>query len=164
METSECEQSEFRKTKSYSCCYGWDVRPEFFSERTVWFVSWKIHDIRLQWPGTAWLSSGNELHSSSPEEVRPCQALPWFLQGMNQAVLSLKKSLGLTRPWLLQGMNCTVHSLRKSGRVRPCHEFFREWPHTFLSLKNRDLANCTLWTHIHKHHPSPPPSFISRFR
>ena len=58
----------------------------------MWFFSWKIHDIRLTWPGTAWLSSGNELCSSFSEEVRPCQALPWLLQGMYYTVHSLKKS------------------------------------------------------------------------
>ena len=48
------------------------VRPsDFFRERTAWFVPWRSH-------GKAWYgltSSGNELCSSFPEEVRPCQSM-----------------------------------------------------------------------------------------
>ena len=108
------------------------IRPDFFRERTVWFIPWKIHD--TVWHGLS--SSGNELCSSFPEEVRPCQALPWLLQGMNNTVLSLKKSRAIKWPdWFLQGRNYTVYSLKKSGHVRPCHEFFREWTIQFFPGK-----------------------------
>ena len=104
----------------------------------------------MAWQGLT--SSGNEMHSLFPKEVWPCQDFPWLLQGMKQAVLSLKKSLAWHGPDSLQGINCAVYSRKKSGRVRLCPNFSGNEPRSFFLWKSQawgnignysDRANCT---------------------
>ena len=141
----------------------------FLGKEHVWFVSWKIHDIRLTWPGTAWL-----------------------LQGMNCAVHSLKKSgrvrrcRDFFREWTKQFFPRRSHSAwHGPDFFRECTTQFIPWRiqavsgramnfsgmnHTVLSLKsqawenigkNSSHANFTAYRKTS--HTLNPPSFISRF-
>ena len=116
------------------------VRPNYSGEKTVCFISWKVHDIRIAWPDTAWLLRGMNyiVHSLKKSgRARPLTSLG------NEPKSSFPKEV--TRPnmaLVLQGMNYAVHSLKKSGHVRPCHEFIvRDWTTQFFPWKSQIWGN-----------------------